>query len=467
MKTTFHKNLKAFTLCAGFFSLVACKEKSTIKPDLIPGIDSINTIEVSDLSMSVQNSYFDSLQTNDYTYPYVAIGGITGDPFYGKTNAGVYMQFVPPAESFSFPAGTIIDSSFLSVPFAGFGYGDTARSVTSPALHLKAYQITENFELGDGTIKYYAFNKKTYNPTPVGSGSFSMKSLYNDTLYLPTGDTATRLLRMRVDALNNTFLNMGADLSSTTAFLQRFKGIYLAPDSTVTQNALGYFALFNGNTTVNYSTAQLEFYAHTATDPVLRRYFFRFSATYSSFFNGIYRNYNGFKAASYMANQAAVRDSLLIQGYPGFQSDLTVKFDNKIPPAVINKAVITITALKVGDDARFSAPQQLNISVIEDDGTERAPADLLNNDGSVNSSGLSFVGGGATKVKINGTDFVQYTLNIPREIQKAISAGKTQLKLRLASSITYPAAFRMVADGPNSSNADTRLKFSIIYTKLK
>jgi hypothetical protein len=467
LKTTFHNHLKAFTLCAGFFSLVACKEKSSIKPDLIPPVDNINTFEVNDLTLSVKNVYFDSLQTNIYAYPLVAIGGITSDPFFGRTMAGAYMQFVPPSDNFTFPTDVVMDSAVISMPYMNFSYADSNRTNAAHVLKLKAYEITDNFS--DTSIKYYAFSRRSYNTAPVGSGTITLKSLY-DTVALASGDTVSRLLRMRVDVLKDRFKNMSAaDLASTTSFLSNFKGIYLAPDTTVLQNTLAYFGMTAGSSGIsNYDRAQLEFYYHTVAEPTkLIKSFFKFIPTYCSFFNGIYRNYTGVPAFNYFNSQTVNHDSLLIQGYPGFRSDLTIKIDNKIPPSVINKATITLTALKIGDDNRFSAPPQLIITVVNEDGTERLISDMLNNDGTANESGPNFVGGNATTVKINGTDFVQYTLNIPREIQKTISDGKTELKLRLASSVTYPGSFRMVTDGPNSSNSNTRLKFNVIYTKIK
>jgi hypothetical protein len=231
LKTTFHNHLKAFTLCAGFFSLVACKEKSSIKPDLIPGVDSINTFEVTDLAISVKTTHFDSLSTDVYTYPLVAIGGITSDPFFGRTMAGAYLQFIPPAENFTFPTGVIMDSTVISIPYLSFSYADTTRSNNSHALKLRAYEITDNFS--DTSVKYYAVSKLAYNPLPVGTGTITVKSLY-DTVKLATGDSVYRLLRMRVDGLNDRFKNMSAtDLASTAAFRAHFKGIYLGPDTTV------------------------------------------------------------------------------------------------------------------------------------------------------------------------------------------------------------------------------------------
>jgi hypothetical protein len=203
---------------------------------------------------------------------------------------------------------------------------------------------------------------------------------------------------------------MGTDLASTSAFLARFKGLYLGPDTTVTQNTLAYLGVFGGNTSVNYSNAQIEFYAHVPGDATLKRYFFRFAKGYTSFFNGIYRNYTGVTAHNYLNIPTVNSDSLIIQGFPGFRSDITVKIDN-IPPSVINKATLTVTALKTGDDARFNAPAQLLITVVDTTGAERLVADMLNNDGTTNTSGQIFVGGTPTNVTINGTNFVQYKRN--------------------------------------------------------
>lgn len=467
MKTTFHKNLKAFTLCAGFFSLVACKEKSSIKTNTIPDVDNINTFEVNDLSVSIRNTYYDSLQTNLPDYPVVGIGRITDDPFFGKTNAGAYIQFSTPADNFVFPTGTIFDSAVVSLPYLNFVYADTTRSNTNNQFKLKAYEITGAFNINGDTSKFYASTKLAYNPIAVGSGNVPLKSIF-DTTVLASGDTITGLLRFRVDGLNSRFANMSAaSLATDAAFLQEFKGLYIAPDTNQQQNLLGYFGMVNANSTLFYSNAQLEFYTHIGTDPTLKKYFFRFFNGTTMFFNGIYRNYNGAQAVNYFNSQTTDHDSLLIQGYPGFRADLTVKIENKIPASVINKATITLTALKVGDDARFNPPALLNVTAINDDGTERVVADMITNSGTANTSGQLFVGGSPVKVTVNGTDFVQYQLNIPREFQKAVSEGKTQLRLRISSSTNYPGSFRMVADGPNSSNANTRMKINIIYTKLK
>lgn len=420
--------------------------------------------------MGVKNSYFDSLWTSDYRYQIVTIGGITDDPFFGKTAAGLYFQIVPPTANFTFPTGVVIDSSVLSVPYMNFAYGDTSYTNLSHALHLKAYQITEAFSLGDGTRKYYVFDKVGYNTTPIGSATVPLKAL-RDTVKLSTGDSIGRVLRIKMDpALNTQFATMDpVHMVSGATFMDYFKGIYLGPDTTVTQNTLGSFVLSAGSLVANYASAQLEFYYRTSvSDTVTKKAYFRFDPTICNFYNNIYRNYNGVPALNYLSNQAANRDSIVLQGYPGFRSDITIKIDTaNLPPAVINKAELRITAIKINDDNRFVPPPQLIVRGFRDDGSERQVADILNGDDSTaNSSGPAFVGGLATTVTIGTIQYIQYKLNVPRELQRIMSEGKSELKLRLSIPTAYQGVFRMVADGPNSSNPDTRLRFNVIYTKL-
>lgn len=469
MKTTFNKNIKAFALCAGFFSLAACREKSAVKPDLIPGVDNITTFEVNDFSMDVKNAYYDSLWTSDYTYQIVTLGRISDDPFFGKTTAGLYFQIVPPTGNFTFPDNAVIDSTVLSVPYMNFAYGDTSYSVSSHALNLKAYEITENFSLGDGSRKYYVFDKVGYNTTPIGSAIIPLQAL-KDTVTLSTGDSIGGVLRMKMNpSLGQKFLDMDpANLASGLTFMEHFKGIYLGPDTTATQNTLASFVLSSGSLLANYASAQLEFYYHEGTDTVQKKYYFRFDPTICNFYNNIYRNYNGYPALNYLSNQTASRDSIVMQGYPGFRSDITIRIDStKLPASVINKAELTITAIKVGDDSRFSPPPQLIIRGFRTDGSERQVSDILNGDDSTaNSSGPAFVGGAATTVQIGGIQYIQYKLNIPRELQRIMSEGQSELKLRLMIPTAYQGVYRLVADGPSSSNPETRLRFNVIYTKL-
>lgn len=467
LKTTLYKSWKAFALCAGFFSLfaVSCKERSVIKPDLIPDVDGVNTFEVKDFDMTVRNSYFDSLYVNDYTYPIVGLGRIDNDLFFGKTAAGAYIQFVPPAANFVFPADMVKDSVILVIPYLGLAYGDTNRTNLSNALTLKVHEVTStDFAFGDGKTKWYSSQQFAYNTTTsLGSGTVTLKSL-TDTLVF-ANDTISGVLRLKMaSAMFDRIANLTPDqLASGTAFQEAFRGIFVGPDTTQAKNTLAYFAVSGGSSSAAiYQKAHLQFYYHTTTDATLRRAVFQYG-TSSAFSNSILRNYTGFPAAGFY-NSTANRDSLVVQGYPGFRADVTVKLDGRIPPSIINKASLELVVLRTGDESRFNPPTQLIITKIINDSTTTSLADVLDATGVANSAALAFVDGKPRKATINGVDYYRYTINMPREVQRTLAEGKTEMKLRIASNQVYPGAFRMVVAGPNAPD-DLKMRFNVIYTK--
>lgn len=468
LKTTLYKSWKAFALCAGFFSLfaISCKERSVIKPDLIPGVDGVNTFEVKDFDMTVQNAYFDSLYVNDYTYPIVALGRINNDVFFGKTAAGAYMQFVPPAANFVFPADMIKDSVILVMPYLGLAYGDTDRTNLSNALMLKVHEVTAtDFAFGDGKTKWYSSQQFAYNTNVLlGSGTVTLKSL-SDTFTLANNDTISGVLRLKMaSALFDRIAGLSAEqMASGTAFQEAFRGVFVGADTTQAKNTLAYFAVSGGSSSsAVYQKAHLQFYYHTATDATLRRAVFQYG-TASAFSNSVLRNYTGFPAAGFY-NSTANRDSLVIQGYPGFRSDVTVKLNDKVPPSIVNKAALELVVLNTGDEGRFNPPTQLIVTKINDDGTTTSLADVLDATGAPNSAALAFVDGKPRRDTINGVAYYRYTINMPREVQRTLAEGKTEMKLRIACNQVYPGAFRMVAAGPNASD-DLKMRFSVIYTK--
>lgn len=462
MKNIIYRNLKALTLCAGFFSLAACKEKSIVKPDLIPDVDGINVFEAKDFTMSVRNEVYDSLVANSYDYPVVVLGQIASDSYFGHTQAGVYMQFIPPIDYFTFPDNVKFDSVVLVVPYMGYAYGDTSRTDENHALHLRAYRINDpNFTLGDGTTQWN-ISQQFNTSALLGEGIVSIKSL-TDTLYLANGDTSVNLLRLK---LNTDFVRnfTTEQLATYDAFQSAFHGIYLAPDTTKLKNTLAYFAVAGGSDPdyVN-QTAHFKCYYHTDTDTTLKEAAFSYSKVVSTFSNYIGRNYNGTPAAAALTQGS---DSVLVQGSPGFRSIVTINLGNKIPPAVINKAALTITLARTGDHERFSPPPQLSLTRINDDNTVSSIADILDGSGSPSTGALDFIDGKPKVVTINGESYFQYTINLPREIQRTLSAGENSLRLRITTSQLYPAANRMVGYGTSAPDP-LKMKFNVIYTLQK
>lgn len=468
MKNNLQFKKKAFALYAGFFSCLSvftfsCKERTVTDDNFIPPVDNINTFESSDFSITAKSFQKDSLWTNDYSYMLASIGSITNDPFFGKTYAGVYFQVTPPNIGFSFGTNPIIDSSIVTIPYymgnPYIAYGDT--SANGYPMKLNAYRVTGDFEY-DATKLYFATDSVAYNPTPIGSGTYRMQD-FKDTVTLANGDTIRNVLRMKMnDAITQEIANAGvAAYETNTSFKDFFRGIYIAPDYSQQGSFMGLFRL-DGGAIANYGTASLTFFYRNAADTIKRKAQFKFRTIGDSFFNKISRNYVGVPAAQYLNNQQ--KDSIVLQGYPGIANDITIDLQAaNIPKSIINKATLQLTALKVGKDDVYTPPSQLIMVGVDENGMEYALADRLNQYDSLSNLGMAFVGGVPKVVTVGTETYIKYNINIPREVQRIVLAGKTKLTIRIYSTTAYHGFFRMVADGQNG-NAATNAKFNVIYS---
>jgi hypothetical protein len=466
LKTTFYRNLKAFTLCAGFFSLVACKEKGVTKTGLIPDIDNIHTFGLTEsfFTPTVIVDKVDSLLTSDSSYLLTGLGKISDDPFFGSTVSGLFIQFAPQSTFYNFPAGTIIDSATICLPyFNNITYGDTSK--TDNYQYLKVFRVNDdNFKRVPGG-KFFSSSNFTTLPTAIGSGNVPFKSL-SDTFYSPVDTLGGQLrIRMSNDFVNEIATADSSKFNSTAAFLAFVKGFYIVPSDTLpAQKRISYFNL--AGSTVNTS-ARIEFHTRTSAGKY-SKVSFPFNSNTCAFSNRITRNYSTKPVISSFLNPTvppANRDTVVIQGYPGFYSEITIKNIDQIPPSVINKARLLLTQIPVGDEKYYFCPPQIILEGVASNGLLYTIADLLTNGGSTSASGYAFVGGKPAKVTINGVEYMQYALNFPRELQVAINAGKKELKLRVSATTSYPGSYRMIAGGPNASD-DTKIRLEVIYTKI-
>ncbi len=455
MKTIFPIEIKALTLCVGFFSLFGCKERTITKSDLIPPVDNINTFALNDFGMTMKIGVQDSLVTNNYTKNTVGVGYISDDPFFGKTTVGAYLQFLPPnAAAFSFPSGFNLDSAVLLLPYSKFSYGDTIPAAGN-LQYLNVYRITGDMVRED-SFKYYNFDVIATEPTPIGSGIINLRAL-TDTFALPTGDTLTNHLRIR---LNPSFAQEFLDADSSVfanadAFLNFFKGIYIAPDVSQPQSRIAYFNV--SGAAIN-STARIAFFGKV--DTTARMYSFTYSSLANAFFTTIKRDYTG-KPASAYHNQPGISDSIIIQEYPGFNTTITINDLDQIPASIINKAQLVFHVLPTGGETRFPPPLQLYPEEVAADGVHSVLFDLLLLG---TTEGLSYMNGKPKEVTIGGQQYFQYVFNLPRALQKARDEGKTSLQLEITSLSNYPGSFRMVGAGTQAAD-ELKASFNVIYTK--
>lgn len=462
LKTSFNRPLLALAFGLGFFSWQSCKERTVVPSDLIPDVDNIHTFELTadQLYVRLQTGLYDSLRTNDSASSTIGLGNISNDPFFGSIKSGLFFQVAPPAANFAFPVNLLLDSASISLPFDNMSYGDTSNAANN-YLYLKVYQMTQPLEKES---IYYTFQNFTYNPNPVGGGAITLKSL-TDSFAIP-GDTLNGQIRIK---LNNAFAQTIIDADSSNfishaAFMSFLNGLYIVPaDTTAAQNRISFFHLAGATAT---AAARLDFFYHLNGDTVAKLISFPFNALSTAFVNKITKNYAG-KPADDFIQHTQNRDSIVVQGYPGLYTEITLRNLDTIPSAVINKAQLIITSLAVGGDALYGPPLRLFLERLDDNGIAGPIADVQGSSGTPSSGGIDFMDGLPKEVMINGVLHYRYALNFPRELQNALKAGKTELTLRISSGTTYPGAFRLVADGLHGNAPDTKLKASIIYTKIQ
>src|ERR1044072_6346595 len=152
-------------LLLALFTQTGCKENTILNANIAPAVDNINLIDTS-LQVRCRTIISDSLITsNSYSGITIFHGlGTVTDPYFGKTNAGIYFQVIPPISGYTFPVGAIYDSAVLILPYSGFTWGDTAAAINQK---ITVYEVTE--PMSKDSI-YYSFTTKTSNKaTPLGS----------------------------------------------------------------------------------------------------------------------------------------------------------------------------------------------------------------------------------------------------------------------------------------------------------
>src|SRR5688500_12618226 len=190
----------ALTLGAIFTStiifLISCKkinESTTLGSDLIPVVDNINTFDTILTVQAFNDTFSELTDTTYYSSSYTNyLGHIESDPFFGKTDAKLFLELLPPNAKYTFinrPDSLTIDSVVLILDYVET-YGDTNVLQT-----VNVYEIPQTSEFGDTsfTIRKNDFGKAGL----LGSRTFEPKVL-NDSVKAYQ-DTTANQLRIRLD----------------------------------------------------------------------------------------------------------------------------------------------------------------------------------------------------------------------------------------------------------------------------
>lgn len=481
---------KRFSYLAGLVPAVmmlflhsSCNEGSIIKADIAPGNDQVGIITVPDnfFDIITKTAFIDTLNTSDNISGVRVIhgAGTVVDPYFGKTNAGIYFQVLPPTNNFTFSSTQYtMDSACVVLPFTGFSWGDTLNPI---AQSFSLYELTESITVDED---YYSYQTKTVdrgNPLSTTTVDITQlrsaaRAVTSSDSMLINGNRVPAHIRFPLNVTDpngfvkqfeNNVANNTSIFTSAATFIESYRGFYIEPDTNQNSNTLPYFFL---DGSLDYGRASLVFYYHENDNPTeVRTAFFSFDREDCAHYNWISRNYNGTPAQTIIENYESTKDQsdpvILMQNEPGAVLDIRIKNFDQLPVSIVNQAELVITKVSTGNayaDSTFFGPIRLDPYGVNDDGTLYEIEDR--NVSSV-ASAIEFIGGTQRSLSINGVTVTQYTFNIPREVQKAIKDKREELHLRIVGAKGFPAAYRLVAGGRNHSNSDYSVKLNVVYSK--
>ncbi|HNY02951.1 MAG TPA: DUF4270 domain-containing protein [Bacteroidales bacterium] len=246
--------LRYLPLLAGFLILMgisSCKKDPyQIGFDLLPPGDTLHVKSTDTLTVEAFSVLQDSIRSDKTS---TLLLGSVMDPIFGQTTAGFYSQVRLSSESADFGTNPVLDSLVLMLTYSGH-YGDTLSNQ-----RVKVYEISGDFEYD--SLRYSNQHLETY-PTLLADQSFVPRLSDSVSVW---GEMTAPHLRINLSRLTSylgrKILEAPEDvLSSNTAFLKFFKGLYVTVDP-VTQG--GVFLNFS----ISSGKSKLVAYFHNGNDP--------------------------------------------------------------------------------------------------------------------------------------------------------------------------------------------------------
>jgi len=408
-----------------FFSCKKINSATELGDDLIPPIDNITTFDTT-LDVIVTNDSFtlanDSTRygANLFNASYTQyLGYINNDPFFGKSNAKLYLQLKP--ELFNrYPFANRNDSLFIDSVVLVLNYLETWGDTTVPQT-VNVYEIAQasNF---DADSVYIIRENNIANAGLLGSRTFRPYEL-NDSVKAYKDTTANQLRIRLSDAFGQRLLNYDTTTtrgyenaySTDSAFNSKFKGFSLESTSG---NAVVGFNLNGANTKLaiyyRYYKNGISNIDTTVTD-------FKFTSLSASA-NHVTRDYAGSAFAASVGGTGS-DDVVYIQNTPGSYATIKIPGLANLNNRVVHRAELIMEQIYDISDSMFSPQTYLYLDGY--DATESKyrtiPYDVIYNpsDGSINLNafgGLPYVtrdpaGNTIRSWRFNLSRYVQHVVN--------------------------------------------------------
>jgi hypothetical protein len=420
--------------------LTSCKKDNSVGLDFID--DQLGVLYDDSKTITTHTVPDDSLSTSLRSSTLL---GTLDDPYFGKTTASVYSQFLLSSVSPIFPSGSVCDSVVISLVYKGF-YG------TLEPQRFMVHQLTS--DLYKDTV-YYSIDSALYNPAPLGDQVITPNPF--DSLFI-SGDSVAPQLRIRLsNSFGNSILNASAnDLATNDNFKQFFKGLHITSVSTGRNGrSSGNILYFN--------------WAHPQTKITL---YYRNSfgthgnqgaSSYSLIINSGAVSFNNF-SHDYSSNpeivsQLSTNDTIqslrtYIQSLSGLKTKIYFPNLQSLTangPIAVNKAELIIKADPSTIDNDLQPPTRLALVYLDSLGNQLLLTDFVEGD--------AYFGGTWDAVK------KEYRFNLARHVQRLLTGDIKDYGLVLLATGSAVNGNRVVIGG-GSSMSQNKMKLKITYTKL-
>lgn len=476
--------LRLILLCSSFlFFLFSCSkinEATDLGDDIIPGVDGVHTFDTT-LTVETYDSIFDPLKDSvrvNRTADHI-LGNIVSDPFFGKTNAKIFLEMKPEFYPWNFSGVYNKDSlkidSIVMVLAWNATYGDTM-----------ALQRVRVYELDPSntfkTDSFYILRNEyfTHSGAPLGSKDFFPYQL-NDTIKAFQDTTAGQLRIPLSNAFGRRLLDYDTTnaYKSDSAFKVNLKGFAIEADQSF-GNALMAFGLAS-----NPKTKLAIYYRFTKggqEDTTVSYFQFTGASAQHNYINRFDFAGTPLKAAQ---DDPAQDDLVYLINTPGSYAKIKVPGLRTFPTdRIINRAELIMEQVYDVSDKTFTPPDALLVDLFDSSlGDYRhIPYDFMldNNNQPVSSFGFY----SKTSVDGSGNPIEVWKFNLTRYVQNILTKKESVHDLRVLTAksiferfgnngvyqyfpLTLNSRFafgRVRLGGGNHPTQKMRLR--IVYTKI-
>lgn len=460
------------------YSCSKINESTDLGDEIIPGVDGVTTIDTT-LEVEAYNYIFNPVDDSVrvlFTDDHI-LGNISLDPFFGKTNAKIFVELKPPTYKWNFRGVYNKDSLFLDSVVMVLGWTSTWGDTTAPQ-QVKVYEMDPSSDFR--TDSFYVLRTQYFTYSNLLGSKLFLPSELNDSVKA-FQDTTINQLRVRLnDAFGQRLLEYDSTnaYASDSAFKTYFKGFAIESDNNF-GNALMSFGLYNNPNT------KLAIYYHYKKDGKMDTVVDYFPVTALSATHNYIERYDFTNPAGLpikLVSDDNVKDDLVyLINTPGSYATIKIPAIKSLGNMIINRAELIVEQVYDPTDRNLTPPEAVLLDVYDtalkaykflpydfipdQTGADQLQADLYG------KNTLDAFGNPIRVWKINMTRYVQNVLtgNVPlydlrlvtrKSVVENVAAG-----FFYTVSINSQFAFgRVRLGGGNHPTQPMRLR--IIYTKI-